>query len=187
MRKMLFLMAAALPGLLVGCSGKGTGHSQGASNAAALKMAGTASPQANGADAGRNSVAPNALPAGGQAILVDLKRMGNIPATPNDPVNVSDVKFATGVGGHFITAKVSYGGGCRDHEFKAYWSGAWDKSDPPGINIVLRHNANGDTCRALLTRLVQINIAEPAAENREFWVELFGPNGSVGRADVKVP
>jgi hypothetical protein len=128
--------------------------------------------------------APNAA---GEAIQVLLEKVDHIPDQPDDQASISDVKFVSGIAGHFITANVRYGGGCREHQFKAYWTGSWSKSNPPGIDITLRHNANGDTCMALFNRLLQINISEPAAAQKNFWVQLTNVAGPEGRVDVKIP
>jgi hypothetical protein len=47
---------------------------------------------------------------------------------------------------------VQYGGGCQRHEFSLHADRAFMESHPVQTRIVVRHNANGDQCRALLTR-----------------------------------
>jgi hypothetical protein len=196
MRKaiLLAIIGISLPSLLAGCSG-GTNETAESPNGTASSLANAAVPEAgNMATSAANEAAPaeNAAAAapstdGGQAIQVQLERVATIPANPNDQVAVSDVRFVTGIAGHFITARIRYGGGCRQHEFKAYWNGSWNMSNPPGMVITLRHNANGDTCRALFNRLVQINISEPASVNNQFWVQLTNVPGSAGRVEVTIP
>lgn len=179
------LTLASCFALLAGCTGDADNVTAGQNDDLATAV--DANPaQADAVAADGNATAAGALPAG-EAILIVLERVSEIPDEPNDQVSVSDVKFVTGIGGNFITANVRYGGGCRDHEFKAYWNGSWQKSNPPGIDITLRHNANGDSCRALFNRLVQINISEPAETEKEFWVQLTNVAGPDGRVDVKIP
>ncbi len=46
---------------------------------------------------------------------------------------------------------VSHSGGCEEHGFNAYFSGAWLKSFPPQAVIELEHlNPNNDACRSLV-------------------------------------
>ena len=180
----LSVAAVSLAALLAGCSG-GTGEGGTAGNVATAAVSNDAVPAENTATAGENASAAT-LPGGGEAIQVMLEKVATTPDQPNDQVTVSDPKFVTGIGGHFITANVRYGGGCRSHEFKAYWDGSWIKTNPPGLYITLRHNANGDTCRAVFNRVVQINISEAAMGYPEFWVRLTNIPGNRGRVNVRI-
>jgi hypothetical protein len=195
MRRTLLLSIAtiSLPALLAGCSAETTKNAPAsnetppATNEVPPEANGATSASGNEAEPAGNVAAAAPETPAGRAILVRLERVATIPDQPNDQVNVSDVRFITGVAGPFITARVRYGGGCRPHEFKAYWNGSWFRSNPPGIAITLRHNANGDTCRMLFDRLVQIGISEPASANNRFWVQLTNVPGSAGRVDVTIP
>ena len=123
---------------------------------------------------------------GGDAVLVALQKV-EVPAQPNDPItSIADAHYITGIGGHFIVADVKYGGGCKTHEFTAYWDGAWNKSNPPGIAIQLRHDKKGDTCKAIVETKLQINISEPANIERRFWAEIHGTGASSNRVDIEV-
>jgi hypothetical protein len=184
MRKAIYLsMAAVLPSLLAGCATPSDSNMAAADNAASVP--------GNAAESGTSTVesanAAEATPEGDHAIIVPLEKVAKIPDTPNDHVAVSDVEFSTGFTGHFITATVNYGGGCKPHEFKAYWDGSWVKTKPPGVAITLRHNGNGDRCKASITKMVQISIAEPAAAEKAFFVELTNVPGAAGRVDVRIP
>lgn len=53
--------------------------------------------------------------------------------------------------GDTLAVKVSYGGGCRDHQFTLVASGAFMESDPVQLNLALAHNANEDPCEAWIT------------------------------------
>ena len=50
-----------------------------------------------------------------------------------------------------LTINVSYGGGCKTHQFILVTSEAFLESFPVQLRITLAHNANGDLCRAWLT------------------------------------
>ena len=50
-----------------------------------------------------------------------------------------------------LTINVSYGGGCRTHQFTLITSDAFMESFPVQLRISLAHNANNDLCRAWLT------------------------------------
>ena len=53
--------------------------------------------------------------------------------------------------GDSLAVEVSYGGGCRDHQFTLVASGAFMESDPVQINVALAHNANEDPCERWVT------------------------------------
>lgn len=57
-----------------------------------------------------------------------------------------------------LLIEVRYGGGCRDHEFKLVHIGAYKESMPPQLDVALRHNANDDRCRALVTETLSIPL-----------------------------
>ncbi|MDE2997592.1 MAG: hypothetical protein OXU79_00775 [Gemmatimonadota bacterium] len=53
--------------------------------------------------------------------------------------------------GDTLAVKVSYSGGCRDHQFTLVASGAFMESDPVQLSVALAHNANNDPCEAWIT------------------------------------
>lgn len=59
-----------------------------------------------------------------------------------------------------LLIEVRYGGGCREHEFQLVHLGAYKESMPPQLDVVLRHNANDDRCRALVTETLIIPLKE---------------------------
>jgi hypothetical protein len=179
----LSIAAASLAIVLGGCSG-GTGDTGQAGNSTTANDA--TAPGENATTSAENATADTGLPEG-EAIQVMLEKVATIPDKPNDQVALSNVKFVTGIAGNFITADARYGGGCRKHEFKAFWDGSWSKSNPPEMTIALRHNANGDTCMALLNRMVQINIGELTKLQKDFFVTLSGAGGDAGRVHVTIP
>ena len=54
---------------------------------------------------------------------------------------------------------VQYGGGCARHEFRVVASHVFMESHPVQSAIAIRHNANGDMCRALLTRDLRFDLS----------------------------
>jgi hypothetical protein len=72
----------------------------------------------------------------------DNYQIVGIPAAVNDSLQVT----------------VQYGGGCQRHEFSLHASRVFMESHPVQSPIVLHHNANGDTCRALLSRDLRFDL-----------------------------
>jgi hypothetical protein len=117
-----------------------------------------------------------------------LTKVADVPDTPNDPLNeIEVVEYGSGIGGHFLIVRVRYGGGMRDHAFQAYWDGSWMKSDPPGIWINIRHDANDDPGKAFIDETLQIMIDEPANSSyRKFFVLAEGGGAQSESFDVTV-
>lgn len=57
----------------------------------------------------------------------------------------------------WLMMQVSYGGGCREHEFHL-WRLPPNALDPPPVELALSHNANGDMCEAYLTRWLVFSL-----------------------------
>ena len=58
-----------------------------------------------------------------------------------------------------LTAVVRYSGGCKQHNFNAYFSGAWLKSLPAQAIIDLEHiNLENDPCRSLIKDTLKFDI-----------------------------
>lgn len=59
-----------------------------------------------------------------------------------------------------LVAVVRYSGGCKPHDFNAYFSGAWLKSLPAQAIIELEHiNLENDPCRSLVKDTLKFNLA----------------------------
>jgi hypothetical protein len=53
---------------------------------------------------------------------------------------------------------VSYGGGCKPHDFQLFaWKGI-AKSNPPQAELLLSHDAHNDFCEAYLTRELEFDL-----------------------------
>ena len=50
-----------------------------------------------------------------------------------------------------LNISVSYGGGCKSHQFELIWPEVITMIYPPSFNVFLLHNANGDACEAYIT------------------------------------
>lgn len=66
------------------------------------------------------------------------------------------------VNGNTLIMELSYGGGCKTHEFNMYASSTIGESYPPVIFITLSHNANGDVCKALLRETLNFDLSNLA-------------------------
>lgn len=53
---------------------------------------------------------------------------------------------------------VSYSGGCKPHNFKLYWNGAYQESFPPQVRMRLVHDANRDTCERLVKETLVFDL-----------------------------
>ncbi len=73
-----------------------------------------------------------------------------------DPFNI----LALSLNADVLEVTVEYGGGCKEHEFKMNWTGAWMKSMPPKINLWLEHENNDDNCRALIRETLYFDLAK---------------------------
>jgi hypothetical protein len=60
--------------------------------------------------------------------------------------------------GDCIQLKLSYSGGCKEHDFDLYWDGSWEKTKPPVAHLHLSHNANGDACEAIKSAKLGYNL-----------------------------
>ncbi len=61
--------------------------------------------------------------------------------------------------GDKLVMYVTYGGGCKNHEFKAFASDVYMKSMPPKLGITIEHNANQDMCKALVSDTLTFDIS----------------------------
>lgn len=75
-----------------------------------------------------------------------------------DPVSISEVR----VKGNKMFIDVSYGGGCKDHQFQLIGSAIISKSIPPLRSIQLVHISNGDLCKMHVVKTLEIDISELA-------------------------
>lgn len=67
-------------------------------------------------------------------------------------------KLTARVDGNCLEMEVTYGGGCKAHEFDLVWSGAFAESLPPQATLFLVHRNNDDPCRAIRSEKVKFNL-----------------------------
>lgn len=66
---------------------------------------------------------------------------------------------AAGLKGDKLIIDVRYSGGCRQHTFQLNWNGKFLKSNPAQAVLELSHNANGDTCKAIIRERLQFDLS----------------------------
>lgn len=76
--------------------------------------------------------------------------------------------------GNILTLKVSYSGGCKDHEFQLVGNKMISKSLPPKRGIFLYHNGNEDSCRESITKELRFDISAFAYLDQEIHLSLQG-------------
>jgi len=75
------------------------------------------------------------------------------------------------VEGDTLALEVQYGGGCREHRFALLIDPAFMESHPVQVAARLAHDADGDLCRALLTRTLRYDLTPL----REHFTASYGP------------
>ena len=73
----------------------------------------------------------------------------------NDAVTINSAT----INGNSLELSVSYGGGCRDHEFGLITNGVFAESYPVQTWVKLTHEANGDNCFAMLSRTLRFDLS----------------------------
>jgi hypothetical protein len=99
--------------------------------------------------------------------------------TRRDPAEIVDSRITRDT----LHLTVRFGGGCRQHEFSLFRFGGFRESFPVQTDIRLMHDANGDMCRALLTRSLAFGLSPLArlyqqgygAEHGAMILFLYGP------------
>ncbi len=87
---------------------------------------------------------------------------GDIIVADIDPAAVRKDRFEILDGrvvGSTISLTVSYSGGCRQHEFQLITPGAIILSTPPGADVYLVHDGNGDVCRSVVRETVVFSLS----------------------------
>ena len=81
----------------------------------------------------------------------------NICETPpdSDPFEL----LAASMSGDSLGLAVEYGGGCETHDFALCWNGLVAESAPPQMTVHLIHDANKDSCLALVAELLEFDLS----------------------------
>lgn len=85
------------------------------------------------------------------------------------------------VKGHRLTIEVSYGGGCRTHDFTLVISESFQESDPVQLSAMLAHDADGDPCQAWLTESLVFDLRLI----RERYIQAYGPGPGTVVLNIK--
>lgn len=80
--------------------------------------------------------------------------LGSGEAPFKDPI----ARLDGGITGDCVELKVSYSGGCKEHDIDLYWAGGWDKSIPAVAHLYVSHQSNGDGCEAIKSEKLSFNI-----------------------------
>lgn len=62
--------------------------------------------------------------------------------------------------GDILQLNVSYSGGCKQHSFEIIWDGLVYTNNPCNMNLLIIHRGNNDTCEALITETIMVNLKE---------------------------
>ncbi|MFX0183100.1 MAG: hypothetical protein ACFE95_08480 [Candidatus Hodarchaeota archaeon] len=87
-----------------------------------------------------------------QQIILDGSSYEN---APRDNVTFNQISL----NGDRLIIDLSYGGGCRNHNFSLIGSNVFKESNPVRTDIVLSHDANDDPCEAWLTEKLYFDLS----------------------------
>lgn len=96
---------------------------------------------------------------------------GDAGTTRQDAVNAAQARIE----GDVLHVQVQFGGGCRDHRFALYREDAFLESLPVQLRLHLSHDAQGDNCRALLSRELAFDLTPV----KEAYQRQYGNEGTV--------
>jgi hypothetical protein len=66
--------------------------------------------------------------------------------------------------------EITHGGGCKQHDYELFMSpSVFAESFPVQASLYLRHNANGDLCKALLQPKLCFDLRPVAEQYRRFY------------------
>lgn len=71
--------------------------------------------------------------------------------------------------GDILTLSVESGGGCRRHIYNLYASNTFLESYPVQINVFLKHDAQDDPCKAIITDTVTFNMSPIALLYKQYY------------------
>lgn len=109
----------------------------------------------DGADPGQNEVLIAKLRINEDVFnTINTNRINKI--RKGEAYSINNVKRV----GDFLQFNLSYSGGCKIHDFEIIWDGIVYTDEPCHMNLLLIHNANNDTCEALITRTIVVNLEE---------------------------
>lgn len=76
--------------------------------------------------------------------------------SPKDPININSLELQ----GDTLVVGVMHSGGCKQHTYDLLWKGDFQKTAAGAAQaeLVLAHDANGDSCEALLNRTASFDL-----------------------------
>ena len=87
----------------------------------------------------------------GQVVITDN---ASGPQWPADPVTI----ISAVVKDDTLELWVNYGGGCRSQSFLLLSDAAWMESYPVQVGVRVARDAQGDNCKALLSRMLRFDL-----------------------------
>lgn len=81
----------------------------------------------------------------------------------NGSFEVTDAKIS----GDVLIIDVTFSGGCKEHEFNAYWNGVMMKSMPPKIGLYIEHKTNDDNCRKVINETLRFDLSNLKPESHQ--------------------
>lgn len=94
-----------------------------------------------------------------------------VRGAPSDRASIAGASLQ----GDVLVLDVRFGGGCAEHAFDLYAQTAFMESEPVQTRLALAHRANGDPCRALLSRELRFDLAPL----RDAYRRAYGPSGRI--------
>jgi hypothetical protein len=85
---------------------------------------------------------------------------------PADPATIENLNLQDNI----LTIEVSFSGGCAQHAFEVYAATAFLESIPPQAILLLTHDAQGDTCEALMRETLDFDLT-PLEKHRHAFGE----------------
>ena len=77
------------------------------------------------------------------------------PVWASDPLSINSASIE----GDTLRIAATYGGGCRRHALQPIAETVWMESYPVQVSTRIAHNAGGDGCKALVSRVLLIDLS----------------------------
>ena len=90
--------------------------------------------------------------------------------SPRDAVYINEINIKSDK----LTVNISYGGGCKDHNFSLIGSNEYLESYPVRTSLLLSHQSNNDTCTAFFTQMLVFNLRTLKNNFQEMYPEYKG-------------
>ena len=167
MRPFLGFRCVPIAALTLGSACASDEHEPGNDNLSQMRDAGqapdTGSPSVGGGGAsGSPSIGDGggARAGTGGVEILSSSEIYPCPGYPYEPPPQTDPVMIQGftIEGESISLEISYSGGCADHSFGLCY-GSLGMSAPPYAGVNLLHDANGDSCEALITQTLTFDLA----------------------------